>query len=108
VFKNLYDSLSLIFSGHWPVATGEITAIDIEAVRTDRGGHRLAIAYKFSVGDDGPYTGESFWRPSMSLDEEGRLAAAKRALNERRSVLVRYRPDDRSVNRLDRSVSRAL
>jgi len=105
MFENLYDAMSLIFSRWWPIASGAITAVDIEEIRLDEGSYsRLAVAYKFSVGNDGPYTGESFWRSSMSFDEEGRLASAKRRLNDGQSVLVRYRPDDPSVNRLDRTV----
>ena len=94
MFKNLYDALSIFFSRWWHMARGKITAVDVEEVRSDEDSYsRLAVAYKSSVGEDGPYTGESFWRPSLSLDEENRLASAKRQLDDRRAVVVRYSPD---------------
>lgn len=45
----------------------EVTAGDIERMRHDRNSDtaRLAVAYEFSVGDDGPYTGECFWVPAF-------------------------------------------
>jgi hypothetical protein len=108
MFEDLYDAASLLFSPWWPMAEGEITAVDVERVRHSRGGDtlRLAVAYKFSVGDDGPYTGESFWRPAFFVNR--RVAAARHKLHLSQAVRVHYRPDDPSVNALDRGVWRLL
>jgi len=67
---------------------------------------RLAEAYKFSIGDDGPYTGESFWTPAFSIGQLKSVRNAKRALHIGQRVPVRYRGDDRSVNALDGGVRR--
>lgn len=66
---------------------------------------RLVVVYEFSVGDDGPYTGESSWAPWSSeacdMNINDRLKAGER-------VTVRYRRDDPSINRLDSSLWRNL
>lgn len=107
MFEDLYDSISFLWSWRWPTVGGEITAVVVERVRHYRGGDtlRLAIAYKFSVGEDGPYDGESFWEPSFFWKKR-RIVAARHRLHTRQHVLVRYRPDDPSVNTLDRVVWR--
>jgi hypothetical protein len=104
MFEDLYDAVSQIFSHWWPQARGEITAIDVERVRHSRGSDtlRLAVTYKFSLGSDGPYTGESFWQPPFLTNK--RVAGARHKLRLRQSVNVRYRSDDPSVNRLDHEV----
>lgn len=89
----------------WPLARGRITAIDVERNREKRTA-RLAVAYEFSVGADGPYTGESFWRPQFA--EEKGVGIARKRLRLHQEVTVRYRPDDPSVNSLDGGVSRLL
>jgi hypothetical protein len=108
MFEDLYDTVSLIFSRWWPKADGEITAVDIERIRHSRGKDtlRLAVAYKFSLGDDGPYTGESFWQPSFCVNRK--VMAARHKVHLRQTVIVRYRSDDPSVNKLDRGVWRNL
>jgi uncharacterized protein DUF3592 len=105
MFEELYDRMSLLFSWGWPTATGEITAVDVERVG-DQQHHRfrLAVAYKFWVAGDGPYTGESFWDPKICSYK--RVLAARHKVRVRRRVLVRYRPDDPSVNTVDRDVWR--
>ena len=108
MFEDLYDSISFLWSWRWPSTEGQVTGADIERIKRSRGAEkiRLAIAYKFSVGDDGPYTGESFWEPFFFPRK--RVAAARHTFHLRRSVIVHYRADDPSVNRLDRSVWRDL
>jgi valyl-tRNA synthetase len=108
MFEDLYDTVSLIFSRLWPEAQGEITAIDVERMRHSQGADtlRLAVAYKFSLGDDGPYTGESFWQPAFFVNK--RVAAARHKLHLHQAVVVHYRSDDPSVNKLDRSLWRTL
>ncbi len=102
VFEDLYDAISLLWSSQWPSVEGEVTSVDVERLERRRGESlRLAVAYKFSIGDDGPYTGESFWEPSYRLE---RVAAARDKFHEGQTVLIRYRRDDPSVNTLDRSV----
>jgi len=104
MFDDLYNALSLMFSPWWPTVEGEIAAVDVERIRHSRSGDtlRLAVAYKFSLGDDGPYTGESFWRPAFFVNK--RVAAARHKLHVRQRVTIRYRSDDPSLNKLDRRV----
>ena len=103
MFGDLYDALSYLWSWQWPVAQGEVTAIDVERIQRGRDTtFRLAIAYEFSLGTDGPYTGESFWRPAFFA--KSRVQSTARKFHRRQPVTVRYRSDDPSVNRLDRSV----
>jgi hypothetical protein len=104
MFEDLYDSLSLVLYRWWPAERGEITAIDIERIGRSRSRTRvrLAVAYKFSVGADGPYTGESFWEPLFFAKR--RVAVSRRKLHIRQAVVVHYRTDDPTVNRLDREL----
>jgi len=104
MFSDLYDAVSCLWSWQWPTVEGEITAIDIERAGNDR--LRLAVAYKFSVDDGGPYTGESFWTPAFSIGQLRAVRNAKRALHIGQRVPVRYRRDDPSVNALDGGVRR--
>jgi hypothetical protein len=102
LFDDLYDALSLLVSWRWPEAVGEITEVCVER-RPDTHGKehfRLAVAYKFSVDEDGPYSGESFWEPGGFFPNR-KVITARRKLRTHMSVVVRYRPDDPSVNRLD-------
>ena len=98
----------MAWSWRWPTSQGKITAVDVERIAHSRGGEtvRLAIAYKFSLGDDGPYTGESFWRPVLCSKK--RIIAARRTIRVGRPIIVRYRSDDPSVNKLDRQAWRDL
>lgn len=108
VSSALYDAFSFLGSWRWPLAPGEVTEAEIETI-TDSRGHvqqRLAVAYKFSIGADGPYTGESFWSPAFFSNRS--LASARRSIRHGKRVLIRYRTDDPSVNRLDASVWRSL
>jgi Protein of unknown function (DUF3592) len=102
MFGDLYDAVSLLFSQRWPAVQGEVTAVDLERIehRRRRDTLRLAIAYKFSIGDDGPYTGVSFWTPGRSGKK--RLEAAQQKIHSGQQVVVRYRAGDPSVNVLDR------
>jgi len=108
VFSELYDEISLLWSWRWPEIPGEVTAVDVERVENSRQreSFRLAVAYKFSSGNDGPYTGESFWQPAFFSKK--RVLAARRNIRVHQQVIVRYRPDDPSVNKLDRRVWQGL
>lgn len=108
MFEDLYDELSRLWSWRWPTAYGEATAVDVERLRHSRGSDtlRLSVTYKFFVGSDGPYTGESFWAPAFF--RKRRVAAARHKIHIRQRVLVRYRVDDASVNQLDSSIWRKL
>jgi hypothetical protein len=108
MFDDLYDAVSFLLSPWWPTTQGEITAIDVERIRRSRGNDtlRLAVAYEFSIGDDGPYTGESFWQPAFCVNRK--VAAARHEFHVRQPVTVRYRSDDPSVNKLDSSVWESL
>ncbi len=79
MLDNLYDAISLLWSWRWPVAEGEVTAVDVERNR-EKETARLAVAYEFSVGSDGPYTGECFWEPHIF--SEKRVAAGRRKLRD--------------------------
>jgi hypothetical protein len=95
---NLDDTLSYLWSWRWPVAQGDVTAVDAGRIQRGRDTtYRLAIAYEFSLGADGPYTGESFWRPAFLARR--RVQSKAREFHRRQPVTVRYRPDDPSVNR---------
>ena len=102
MFEDLYDAISMYWSARWPSIEAEVTAVDVERIERRRGETlRLAVAYKFSIGEDGPYTGVTFWEPSNGSE---RVPAAKNQFELGQAVLVRYRRDDPSVNTLDRSV----
>jgi hypothetical protein len=53
MFNDLYDAISRLWSWRWPLAEGEVTAVDIERMRHDRNSEtaRIAVAYEFSVGE---------------------------------------------------------
>ncbi len=104
MFNDLYEYISLMFSWRWPKADGVITGVEIESI--DGGDKlRLAVVYKFSLGDDGPYTGESFW---ASLVGSAGLVNINDKLRVGDPVTVRYRLNDPNVNKLDRSVWQAF
>jgi hypothetical protein len=107
MFADLYDAVSLLLSWRWPETPGEVTAVDVESVKDSEGVQtfRLAVAYKFSIGNDGPYTGESFWQPIFS---KKRVLMARRNIRVHQQIVVRYRPNDPSVNKLDRRVWQSL
>lgn len=107
MFEDLYDEISRLWSWRWPVAQGQIILVEIERVRRANAREdtlRLSVVYSFSVADDGPYGGESFWSPAFSFNAVKKLREAKRKLHAGLPVPVRYRSDDPSVNKLDRSV----
>ena len=103
MFNDLFDALSYLWSWRWPATNGEITAVDIEQIGEGRAKtFRLAVAFKFSLGTDGPYTGESFWRPAFFAKR--RVQKTARRFHRHQQVAIRYRPDDPSISRLDRRV----
>ena len=104
VWDCTYDAAFLLFSMGWPVIEGEVTAVDIERIEQHSwpDSFQLAVAYKFSIGADGPYTGESFWKPLFFSHR--RVAAARRKIRNHQRVLVRYRMRDPSANALDRRI----
>jgi hypothetical protein len=79
MFEDLYDALSFLGSWRWPTAKGQVTEVDVERLSHQRGPDtlRLSIAYKFSLGNDGPYTGESFWEPAISSIQESTGCSAQ-------------------------------
>lgn len=84
MFKDLYDRISLLFSKNWPTAEGKITGVYPNP--GGRGAQGMVV-YEFSVGDDGPYTGEAPWFGNVICTGG--------------PVTVRYRTDDPSVNTID-------
>jgi hypothetical protein len=100
VLEALYNAISKLFSWRWPTTEGEILQVDVEtASRWRYSTLQLAVAYKFSVGDDGPYTGEYSWQPGDMANDQ--VVAAKERLQVGQAVTVCYRPDDPSVSTLD-------
>jgi hypothetical protein len=104
MFSDLYDYVSLLFSWGWPKAEGEVTAVHIEYANYGfRGGSRLLVIvdYKFEIESQGLFTGETssspWFSPADGSEIDGRL-------NVGQPVIVRYRRDDPTVNRLDHSV----
>jgi len=104
MFEDLYDAISFLRSNKWPTVEAEITAVELERIATRRSKDRfrLSVAYKFYLGEDGPYTGVSFWEPPRSWPEE-RVDSAKGTFQVGQRRVVRYRPDDASVNVLDKA-----
>jgi hypothetical protein len=82
-----------------------VTAVDVERVNDAEGGEtfRPAVAYRFSIGDDGRYTGESSWQPAFVASKK-KVLAARDHVRVHQQVLVRYRPGDPSISKLDRCV----
>ena len=107
MFEALMDEVSKLFSWQWPIAQGEITVAEIERIH-DNEALRLSVTYKFSIGDDGPYSGEAYWQPKFSIHLVEKMRTAKKQMFVGRPVEVRYRPSDPSVNRLDGGVARYL
>jgi hypothetical protein len=103
--EDLYDRISMLWSRRW-LAEGKVTEVISERLGTDRKRARLAIAYEFSIGRNGPYTGESFWTPAFFPLR--RVSSARRKLRKRAPARVRYRPDDPSVNTLEGGVTKLL
>lgn len=106
MFEDLYDEISLLWSRFWPVADGIVTEVISERLGRDQQRIRLAVAYEFSVGEDGPYTGESFWTPAVC--QLRRVADARKRIRKGQKMRIRYRPSDPSVNTLDGGVPRLL
>jgi|HubBroStandDraft_4_1064222.scaffolds.fasta_scaffold06172_8 hypothetical protein len=94
MFSDLYDYVSLFFYRHWPSVEGEITAVRILG-----GSGRLLVEYSFSLAG-GSYIGES----GCPWSVDTAAVNIHQRLSVGRSVTVRYRPDNPTVNKLDRSV----
>jgi hypothetical protein len=99
MFSDLYDAASRIFWWRWPKADGAITAVNL---RLDDEAE-LVVLYEFSVGSDGPYSGESSWAPGAFHTD---VTSVSDKLRVGQSVTVRYRRDDPSINTLDRPLWR--
>jgi hypothetical protein len=108
MFEDLYNTISRLWCWTWPCAEGKVTEVLGEHIsfRATEKRARLSVTYEFSVGNDGPYTGECFWTPIFF--SISRVASARRKVHRRQRVRVRYRADDPSVNTLDGGVARLL
>jgi Protein of unknown function (DUF3592) len=95
MFSDLCDYISLLFYRRWPSVEGEITAVRILG-----GSGRLLVEYSFSL-EDRSYIGEGGC-PSWSVGTAAVNIHEKFPIGQ--SVTIRYRPDNPSVNKLDRSV----
>jgi hypothetical protein len=99
MFDELYENISRMFSRGWPTSDGLITGVYVEPIQ--RG--QIEVAYEFSVGSDGPYTGQSsppFWFGGTSVVNADAMVG--------QAVTVRYRRSDPSVNTLDRGFWQGL
>jgi hypothetical protein len=104
MFEGLLDFLSSLWSGSWPEAIGEITDVGTARVRTRYGYFlQLIVSYKFSIGDDGPYTGEDYWQ-AYPFGSNRQVIRARQRFRTGDLVVVRYRKADPSTNKIDRSV----
>lgn len=105
MFGDIYDAVSVLWCWRWPETVGEVTDVRVERSVDSDGGEtfRLAVYYKFSIGNDGPYTGVSSWQPSFTISSK-RVMAARDRVRVHQQVLVRYRSDNPSVNMLDKCV----
>ena len=106
MLEDLYDRISRLWSRRWPVAEGKVTEVISERWGRDRKRARLAVAYEFSIGSDGPYTGESFRTPAFFPLR--RVPSARRKLRKRAPERVGYRPDDPSLNTFEGGVAKLL
>ena len=104
MFDGLLDSLSFLWSGSWPKAIGEITDVYTARLRGRYGYYlRLIVSYKFSIGEDGPYTGEDYWQ-AYPFGSTRRVIRARQRFRTGDFLVVRYRKADPSTNKIDRSV----
>jgi hypothetical protein len=99
MFGDLYDGLSLAWAWSWPTTAAEVTAVDVELAPGSTQNWRLAVAYKFWVGTDGPYTGESFWKPAFF--SYTRVIRARAKIRNHQMLAV-HRAHTPSINKLDR------
>jgi hypothetical protein len=108
MFEDLYDAVSFLWSWRWPANDGRVTEVLVERIKHHRNPDtfRLSVTYEFSIGADGPYTGESFWAPAFC--QKRRVIAARHKFRSHQPVVVRYRADDPSVNKLDQSLWKGL
>ena len=108
MFDDLYDALSRLWSWSWPRAEGKVTEVLGEHIefRSGEKRARLAVAYEFTIGEDGPYTGEFFWTPIFFSIR--RVAEARRKIRSHQRVRIRYRPDDPSINTIEKGVAGLL
>src|SRR5262245_53554421 len=90
MLADLYDYVSLLFSC-WPTVEARITAVNF---RYEEG---LFVLYEFSIGDDGPYTGESRFLRRSSND----AVDMREKWKVGQPIGGRYGRDDPSVNRMD-------
>ncbi len=90
--SELYDNISLLFCWLWPMAEGCITSVYVDPSQ----GGRISLAYEFSIGNDGPYTGQGsppFWFGGTTLMNTEKMLGEK--------VIVRYKTSNRSVSTID-------
>ncbi len=95
MFSDLYDYISLLLYWLWPSVEGQITAVRILG-----GSGRFLVEYKFSLEMD-----LTSVKPVALLGLSARqLSTFNETFPIGQSMTVRYRPDNPSVNKLDRSV----
>jgi hypothetical protein len=96
MFDDLYDVVSRLWSWHWPIAQGEVTAVGFQQIpRIDTADEvSLTVTYRFSVNDDGPFTGIRTWTSTHYRISD--LLVARDQFHEGDAVKVRYRTDDPS------------
>lgn len=95
MFRDLYNSASMVLSWRWPRAEGVVTTVRVAPYRS---GLKIVLEYKFSVDEQGPYAGESE-APSWFGGTE--MLNVNKAFQIGQSVTIRYRRDDPSINTID-------
>lgn len=106
MFDDLFGYVTSLFSWRWPVAQGVVTNVEVMFVpsrfKPGRSVPKVEVAYTFSVGDDGPYTGETIWTLYWTASPK-LISSIQNEFGVNKPVTVRYLPKDPSVNKLDRS-----
>jgi hypothetical protein len=99
MFDVLYENISRMFSLRWPTAEASITGVYVDPIQQGQ----IEVAYEFSIGSDGPYTGQSsppFWFGGAGVVNADKMVG--------QSVTIRYRRSDPSVSTLDRGFWQGL
>ena len=86
-------------SRNWPTADGTITRLDVQR-RQDADGHYSCATFTYEFQDSEGRRNSSTWNKNFSTEQDARDFAA-REMPLGKQVLVRFNPEDPSVNDLE-------